>query len=378
MLPDASAGSIRRVPSSRLPWSSPKNAFTLLLEERRRAGAPLLDLTLSNPTKAGIAYPGAAILDALRDERALQYEPDPRGTAEAREAIAAAHGVGPADVLVTASTSEAYALIFKMLCDPGDSVLVPQPSYPLFDHLAALEGVAVEPYALDIDAGWRAVLPARTGAQAVVAVSPNNPTGSFFSPADVDAAGRLGVPLVVDEVFAGYPFGAAPPPARARRDLDVFTLGGLSKSAGLPQLKLGWILATGPGAAASLDRLAAVADAYLSVSAPVMRAAPKLLALAPAIRDAVARRTRANLAALRAAAGARLREPAGGWYAVVEAPARLSDEDWALRLLRDDAVVVHPGYFFNFPREAFLVVSLLPPEAEFAEAARRLTRALDA
>lgn len=365
------------MPSKRMPWGSAKNEFTVRLEERRRAGAQLVDLTLSNPTKAGIAYPGNEILDALRDERALIYEPDPRGTAEARAAVAAAYGVAAESVLVTASTSEAYALLFKMLCDPGDAVLVPQPSYPLFDHLAALEGVRVQPYALDLDRGWAARLPrsARKG-KAVVAVSPNNPTGSFFSPADVDGVARLGLPLIVDEVFAGYPFRPAPPAPRLRRDLDVFSLGGLSKSAGLPQLKLGWILATGPGAPAALERLAAVADAYLSVSAPVMRAAPKLLALAPRIRAAIAARTAANLAALRAAVGKRLLEPEGGWYAVVEAPTTRTDEEWALDLLRHDGVVLHPGYFFNFPREAFLVVSLLPPEAEFAEAARRIASRL--
>ncbi|MCE9581363.1 MAG: pyridoxal phosphate-dependent aminotransferase [Planctomycetes bacterium] len=364
------------MPSSRLPWSSPKNAFTLLLEEKQRAGARLIDLTLSNPTKAGIEYPGAEILAALTDPRALVYEPDPRGTMEAREAVAAACGVAPGAVMMTSSTSEAYSLLFKMLCDPGDAVLVPHPSYPLFDHLAALEGVRVEPYELRIETGWDACIPSGAEAKAVVAVSPNNPTGSFFSPADVAAAARFGVPLIVDEVFADYPFETAPPPARARRDVDVFTLGGLSKAAGLPQMKLAWILATGPCAAGALDRLAAVADAYLSVSAPVMRAAPKLLALAPRIRAAIAARTQANLAMLRKSAGNRLLPPQGGWYAVVEAPGERTDEAWAIEFLREDGVMVHPGYFFNFPREAFLVLSLLAPEPEFAEGVQRMMRRL--
>ena len=364
------------MPSKRLPWNSPKNAFTRLLEERRSAGARLIDLTLSNPTQAGIAYPGAEILDALRDERALVYEPDPRGLREAREAVAAANLVSPDAVLLTASTSEAYALMFKMLCDPGDSVLVPQPSYPLFDHLAALEGVLVEPYDLRMETRWSAALPHATKAKAVLAVSPNNPTGSYFLPEDAGNVGQLGVPLVVDAVFADYAFGVAPPPPRALRDLDVFTLGGLSKAAGLPQMKLGWILATGPGAPEALDRLAAVADAYLSVSAPVMRAAPRLLALAPRIRSRIAARTRANLDSLRKAAGRRLLEPQGGWYAVVEAPASRTDEAWALELLREDGVIAHPGYFFNFPREAFLVVSLLPREEEFREGVARLAARL--
>jgi hypothetical protein len=282
--------------------------------------------------------------------------------------------VKPDAVLLTASTSESYALLFKTLCDPGDSVLVPQPSYPLLASLASLEGVVPQPYPLDIDSAWRARFPSSTGARAVIAVSPNNPTGSFFL--DADAVARLRLPLVVDEVFADYPFGPAPAPPRARRDLDVFTLGGLSKAAGMPQMKLGWILATGPGAPAALDRLAAAADAYLSASAPVLRAAPKLLALAPRIRAPIAARTRANLVTLRAALGPRLLDPHGGWYAVVDAPATRTDEDWALALLRDDGVVVHPGYFFGFPREAFLVVSLLAGEAEFREGTRRLAAKL--
>jgi alanine-synthesizing transaminase len=364
------------MPSSRMPWDSPKNAFTRLLEEKRAAGSRLIDLTLSNPTKAGIEYPGAEILDALRDESALVYEPDPRGLPEAREAVAAAHGVSPDSVLLTASTSEAYSLMFKMLCDPGDSVLVPQPSYPLFDHLAALDGVLVEPYQLGIDSPWNAELPRKTKAKAVLAVSPNNPTGSYFRPEDAARVAKLGVPLIVDAVFAEFPFGAGHPAPRLSKDIDVFTLGGLSKSAGLPQLKLGWILATGPGAPAALDRLAAISDAYLSVSAPVMRAAPKLLTLAREIRSRISARTRANLAVLRSSVGDRLREPEGGWYAVVEAPSTRTDESWALDLLRDDGVIVHPGYFFNFPREAFLVVSLLPPESEFRDGIARLAARL--
>lgn len=364
------------MPSRRLPWSSPKNPFTLLLEEKRRAGTRLIDLTISNPTKAGIEYPGREIMESLADPRALVYEPDPRGTPEAREAVAAAYGVRPDAVLLTASTSHAYSILFKMLCDPGEAVLVPQPSYPLFDHLAALEGVSVEGYELDIAANWRARLPFETGAKAIVAVSPNNPTGSFFSPEDVASAERLRIPLIVDEVFADYPFVPAAPPARLTAGLDVFSLGGLSKSAGLPQMKLGWIIGTGPTAPGALDRLAAVEDAYLSVSAPVMRAAPKLIALAPRIRSAIAARTRANLDTLRSVMGQRMREPEGGWYAVVEAPAERTDESWSLDFLRQDGVIVHPGYFFNFPREAFLVVSLLPPEAEFREGVSKVAARL--
>jgi hypothetical protein len=362
------------MPSRRLPWGAPVNALTRALEERRRAGAEILDLTVSNPTQAGLDYPRDEILDALRDPGALVYEPDPRGWPEARRAVAAAHGVNEEAVVLTASTSEAYALLFKTLCDPGDAVLVPTPSYPLFDHLASLEGVRVRPYPLDLATG-RARLPGKPGrAKAVVAVSPNNPTGSWF--ADAGAVARLGLPLICDEVFAGYAFGEAPSPARSRRDLPVFTLGGLSKSAGLPQMKLAWILATGPGADEAVERLAAAEDAYLSVSAPVMRAAPRLLALAPRIRAQIAGRTRDNLAALERIAGPALRRPAAGWYAVLEVPAARTDEQWAIDLLAQDGVYVHPGYFFGFPREAFLVVSLLAPPEVLAEGARRIAARL--
>ena len=363
------------MPSNRLPWNASKNRFSILLDSKRLSGARLLDLTVSNPTHAGIAYPAEEILAALADPRALRYDPEPRGLPEARQAVAAAHGVAPESVLLTASTSEAYAYLFKMLCDPGDGVLVPQPSYPLFDHLAALEGVDLAPYDLVQEEGWRVDLDgAPAGAKAVIAVNPNNPTGSYLTEADLAAFARLGLPLISDEVFNDYPLGPGRLAARTRADLPVFTLGGLSKSAGLPQLKLGWILATGPGAPAALDRLAAIADAYLSVSAPVQAAAARLLALAPQIRAAISALTRRNLDRLKAAAGPRLHAPQGGWYAVLEAPASKTDEEWALDLLELDDVIVHPGYFFNFPREAFLVVSLLAREEEFAEGVGRLVR----
>lgn len=357
------------MPSRRLPWEAERNRLTTLLQSK--SGERLLDLTESNPTRAGFAYPEREILEALADPRVFRYEPDPRGRREAREAVAAAHGVSAESVLITASTSEAYAYLFKMLCDPGDAVLVPRPSYPLFDHLAALEGVRVAPYDLDPDGGWAVRIGNADGARAVVAVNPNNPTGSFLSDADLDAIAATGLPLISDEVFAEYAF-EAPRPARRRPDLPVFTLGGLSKSAGLPQLKLGWIIATGPGAAVSLDRLAAVADAYLSVSAPVMLAAPTLLPLAPRIREPIAARSRANLHALAELAGPRLRRPQGGWYAPIEAPDRKTDEEWALELVDQDSVIVHPGYFYDFPRDGFLVVSLIAPEADFREGIRRV------
>lgn len=365
------------MPSRRLPWSAEPNALTVLRGEKLLAGTPILDLTVTNPTRAGIAYPESELLRAIADPALLRYEPTPRGPEAARAAVGALYGVGAECVLLTASTSEAYALLFKMLCDPGDVVLVPQPGYPLFDHLAALEGVSVRPWQLDLDAGWASRIPRSAGgAKALVAVSPNNPTGSCLEPAALDDVARLGIPLISDEVFSDYAFAPLPPPARSRTDIPVFTLGGLSKSAGLPQLKLGWIVATGPGAPQALDRLAAAADAYLSPSAPVLCAAPRLLELAPRIREGIRARLQANLAVLRAVLPESLRAPLGGWSAVLELPAERTDEEWALALLRTDGVLVHPGYFYGFPREAFLVVSLLTPEETFRAGCGRIASRL--
>jgi aspartate/methionine/tyrosine aminotransferase len=378
--------------SSRLPQGFEPNALSACLARLGTEGRSILDLTGSNPTRCGFAYPEAELLAALAQPAVLSYDPDPLGTRSAREAIAAHHGHGldAEDLLLTASTSEAYSLLFKLLGDPGDEVLVPSPSYPLFDWLARLEGLVArtvpsyfhERWHLDLGAMESAVSP-RT--RAVVVVNPNNPTGHFLSQAEwaglTALCARHGLALLVDEVFADY--GLEPPADRlvsALVDPDppcpVFLLSGLSKVAALPQLKLGWIALRGPGAAEYRSALAFLADQYLSVSAPVQAAAPTLLALAPGIRSQVLGRLQANLAALDTglAAHPRLsRLPVeGGWSVLLRRPAVDSDEACALRLLESASILVHPGSFFDLPGDGHLVLSLLTPEGQFREGLGRL------
>ncbi len=379
--------------SSRLPASLSENAFTRALSRLRAAGAPLIDLTISNPTSAGIPYP-PDLLAPLADARGSQYAPEALGLLSARQAIAEACSspgapVPPGRVVLTASTSEAYALLFKLLCDPGDAVLVPQPSYPLFELLTRLEGVAPRPYRLEYHGVWsidrasveRALTPET---RAMLVVSPNNPTGSFVRAADRDwlagLARERGMAIVSDEVFADYPLGARPDATTFRGESRAltFVLGGLSKSAGLPQVKLGWMVASGPDAlvSAAIDRLEVMCDTYLSVSTPVQMAAPALLEAGTRVREAIQARLHRNLAALRAAlardAAIALLEPEAGWSAVLRVPATIAEEALVLRLLEDAHVIAHPGYFFDFPAEAYLVVSLLTPPAAFDAALDRL------
>jgi alanine-synthesizing transaminase len=361
----------------------------------RAASPPRFDLTISNPTACGIEYP-AGLLDPLARPEGVRYHPDPRGLRIAREAVAAefdrhAAKVDPERVVLTASTSEAYAFLFKLLADPGDAVLVPTPSYPLLAHLAQLEGVETHPYQLDRETGWRpdmhaiAAAPQRT--RAIVLVHPNNPTGSFVHPDDLAAlshlAARRGWAIIADEVFLDYPLDGGPGAGRSfasNLDALTFTLGGLSKSAGLPQLKLAWIVTSGPeGAAhAAVQGLEFVADTFLSVATPVQLALPSLLREGAAVREAILARCRHNLAALRGAA-ARLpavdvAQTGGGWSAVLRVPAVVGEEELALELLREDGVAVHPGYFFDFPGEGTLVLSLLAEPDAFAEGVRRVLR----
>jgi alanine-synthesizing transaminase len=390
--------------SSRLPPSLAPNALTQAIRDLRASGASWIDLTETNPTAVGVEYP-ADVLQGLDDPRARTYTPEALGLRVAREAIAGDYArrgrlVSPDRVVVTASTSEAYSILFKLLCDPGDAVLVPQPSYPLFSLLAGLEAVALRPYRLLDHDGWsidrRTVLEAMTPAvRAVLVVSPNNPTGSIVRRADVDwladECARRDVALIVDEVFADYPLASLPIERRPLPDSPLvrrsdpcltFTLGGLSKSAGLPQVKLGWIAVGGPDAPAveSLQRLDLICDTYLSVSTPVQAAAPALIRAGATIRAAIQARVMRNLAALREKLRARpeltLVEPEAGWSAVWQVPAIESEESLVLRLLTASQVLVHPGYFFDFPREAFLVTSLLPVPQVFDDGVDRVLGAL--
>lgn len=370
--------------STRVPSDRRSNALARALDAARARG-PVFDLTVSNPTRVGIPYP-ADLLAPLADRAALTYRPAPFGLADARQAVAedyARRGVPvEADrIVLTASTSEAYSLLFKLLCTAHESnVLTPVPSYPLFDHLARLDAIEQRTYALEYHGTWAVDTSTvdrvwTRDTRALLAVTPNNPTGSLLSASEVDELSRRcserRAALILDEVFCEYPHAAgapqpdpfgAPPASRCLQ----FRLGGLSKSAGLPQLKLSWIAVSGPDdlVREALDRLELICDTYLSVATPVQIATRSLLACSKPVQQAILARIRRNLAALDRAVGrtdvvTRLAAD-GGWSAVLRIPATESEESFVLRLLERDRVVVHPGYFFDFPREAFLVLSLLP------------------
>lgn len=379
--------------SSRLPKSLEPNAVARALDAKRRSGAAILDLTETNPTSAGFNYP-KELLEPLADPRALEYDPQPLGLWSARAAVAADFRrrgiVISADrVALTSSTSEAYALLFKLLCDAGDAVLVPHPSYPLFEHLTQLESVSAIPYALEYHGAWRVDVDSITRAatdrvRAILIVSPNNPTGSFLHQDDLDALSNLaasrGWAIIGDEVFADYPLDPAPEAANVLAGAGVltFSLGGLSKAAGLPQLKLGWIGFGGPSSKVD-EALAAyevIADTYLSVSTPVQAAAADLIEGGAAIRSQILARVQRNLESLRKLATAhpsvRVLRVEGGWSAVAQVPQLRAEEALVLELLEKDDVLVHPGYFFDFDREAFVVVSLLVEPATFDRAVTRL------
>lgn len=384
--------------SSRLPAALAANAISRAAAALRSRGVALLDLTQTNPTMVGLPYPPDA-LAPLSDARGAVYEPESLGLAAARAAVAAEYrrngaAIDPGRVVLTASTSEAYALLFKLLCDAGDEVLVPQPSYPLFESLTRLESVAARPYHLDSHAAWAidrtslasAVTPRTRG---VLVVSPNNPTGSILRQGDRDwltaFCAERSLAIIADEVFADYPLRPCPDAASCAGASEAltFVLGGLSKSAGLPQVKLGWMIAGGPDDVVreAIARLDVICDTYLSVSTPVQVAAPALIETGRTIRAAIQARIARNLASLErqitAASPVTLFAPEGGWSAVVRVPATATEESLVLRLLEGEHVLVHPGYFFDFPGEAYLVVSLLPEPAVFDEAVRRMLAVVD-
>jgi aspartate/methionine/tyrosine aminotransferase len=415
--------------SERVPPSLEPNRITQAARRARAGGRSLLDLTITNPTTAGFQYP-SSILDVLTAPEALRYDPQPFGLLEARRAVAcdyARRGIeaNPERIVLSASTSEAYSLLFKLLCEPhGDAVMVPVPSYPLFDHLTALDGVQSIPYRLDYHGRWTIDVDDlerrwTAGVRAVLAVSPNNPTGSVLSPEEHETlsteCGDRNAALIIDEVFADYPLGpeargqwpgvggpgpgvitqwsrgptsisalGPPPPSAAAGAALTFRLGGLSKSAGLPQVKLGWILIDGPEEIVreAMERLEVICDAYLSVSTPVQVAAPALIEAGAGVRAQILDRVRLNYRALLWAAA---RHPAievlttdAGWSSVVRVPSTRSEEDLVVDLLDRDGVLVHPGFFFDFPHEAFIVVSLLPEPQTFAEGMRRVLERADA
>jgi aspartate/methionine/tyrosine aminotransferase len=385
--------------SDRFHWDLEPNRLARLLQEKRRAGVQVLDLTESNPTRASLSYP-REMVEALADPRALAYDPQPCGSTEAREAVCRyyadrGHAVEPDRVLLTASTSEAYAYLFKLLANPGDEVLAPRPSYPLFEFLAAMESLKVTPYPLVHYGGWSIDCEALAGAvtdrtRAIILVNPNNPTGSFLKHDELRFLTGLcqarGLALISDEVFADYAFNEDTSRVRTLADNSetlAFSMSGLSKVAGLPQMKLGWIVIAGPAAvrAEAREKLELIADTYLSVGTPVQHAAARLLELGPAVQAQIASRVRGNLDLLRAAIGTesacRVLEVEGGWCATLQVPRIRKEEEWALELLSEDNVLVQPGFFYDFESEAFLVVSLLTEPEMFREGCRRVLARVD-
>lgn len=359
--------------SKRAQWAAPLNELTV---ERRKRG-DLLDLTETNPTRVGLSYPADELANALARGAKASYDPDPRGLRSAREALARQFACDADDLLLTASTSEAYSFLFKLLTDPGDEILTATPSYPLLEHLAALEMVTLRTFAMEFHRRWEIQdVPRTARTRALLVVNPNNPTGSFVTREEQDALARLGLPIISDEVFLDYPLEGSGT-TFVRDDVLTFTLGGLSKSAGLPHFKLAWIRVSGPGKREALDALEMIADNFLSVATPVQLALPELLRIAPRIRESISARTRTNLAALRASMRPSMQvlPVEGGWSAVIRVPRVMSDDELALTLL-DRGVVVQPGYFYDFAAEGYVVVSLLPRESVFAEGVKIIADAI--
>ncbi len=383
--------------AARTNWPLTPNRLSELVEEFRRQDRAFLDLTESNPTRCGFNFATEEILRALADPRSLDYQPDPRGLLPARDAVVryyAERGVAldPAQIFLTTSTSEAYSYIFRLLANPGDAILVPRPSYPLFDFLAGLNDLELSPYSLLYHDGWRIDLESLASrlnsvrkARAILVVHPNNPTGSFVNRDEFDSllkfCRKYELALVADEVFADYAFE----PDNERlvshagiSDALTFTLSGLSKISALPQMKLAWVIVNGPPEALreAEARLEVIADTYLSVSAPLAHALPALLdsrhSLQPQILERVLSNRRWLDEQLTPDCPVDRLKAEGGWYVILKVPSTRADEDWAVELLSRDSVFVHPGHFYDFSSEGHLVISLLPPPEVFQEGIRRL------
>ena len=385
--------------SKRTEWKLTPNRFTQAQADQRAAGMEVLDLSVSNPTRAGLPY-DEAILQALAQPEALDYDPQPKGLLSARQAVARyyhdAHdiyGVDPESLILTTSTSEAYSYVFRLLCNPDDEILVPKPSYPLFEFLADLCDVKLIPYPLIYDHGWQIDFASLYKAvnhrtRGVVVVHPNNPTGSYVTSTETDELNRFCVEynlaLIVDEVFLDYAHdGAARSSFVVNEPALTFTLSGISKISGLPQMKVAWLAASGPEERRRevLARLEVIADTYLSMNAPLQLATPVLLDQRKHIQPLLLDRIRSNVRELDRQLShqktcERLRVD-GGWYAVLRVPALQSDEDLAIDLLRKVAVLVHPGHFYDFPKDGYLVVSLITPTDLFREGISRILSALN-
>ena len=385
--------------SERTSWRLTHNRFTEAHREITAAGGEVLDLTISNPTSVGLRYDEESILKSLANPKALDYDPQPKGLRSAREAVAtyyrdqhAAPDFDPEALVLTTSTSEGYSYILRLLCNPGDEVLVPKPSYPLFEFLADLQDVKLVPYPLIYDHGWQIDFPtihkALTGrTRAIVVVHPNNPTGSYVSEIERSALNELchehNLSLIADEVFLDYAHDSVPRATFAtNQGALTFTLSGLSKISGLPQMKMAWVAASGPKDLVNtvLARLDVIADTYLSMNAPIQLAAPVLLEQRKTIQPQLLDRMRTNLKELdRQLAkqkNCRRLDVEGGWYAVLRVPVTQSDEELTIDILRKRSVLVHPGHFYDFPSDGYLVVSLITSTEDFKEGIGRLLELL--
>jgi alanine-synthesizing transaminase len=380
--------------ASRTNWDLTKNRFTEALEAYRTSGRPLLDLTVSNPTDCGFQF-SAKLLHALDSTQALKYDPTSQGLVSARDAVSDYYRekgiVAPTEnIFLTTSTSEAYSYIFRLLCEPGDSILIPQPSYPLFEFLANIQDVQLVSYPLIYDHGWQIDLGALHSAigsrtRAVITVNPNNPTGSFLRQSELAELNRVcaqhDLALISDEVFHDYSFTTAPHPSVAS-DAKIlsFTLSGLSKVVGLPQMKVAWTVVNGPEKVRTdaIARIDVIADTYLSMNAPIQHALPVLLNSGHDFQKQLRTRLVTNLAALdeslRSHTAITRLDVEGGWYATLRVPVTRTDEDLAIALLQEAGVLVHPGHFFDFEQEGYLILSLMTPQGDFAEGVKRLLR----
>lgn len=379
--------------AKRTNWNLEQNRLSAALGAHRAAGKPLVDLTISNPTECGFRYDDNAILAALRSPAALKYDPNPRGIAVAREAVAQYYSergaaVATENVFLTTSTSEAYSFAFRLLCDPQDEVLIPEPSYPLFDFLADIQDVHLVRYPLVYDHGWQSdfhwleqTITPRT--RAVIVVNPNNPTGNYCKPSDVQKLNGMcaasGIAIIADEVFLDFSLNQEPRSTfAANADALTFTLNGISKMCGLPQMKAAWLIVSGAESSTSqaTERLEVIADTYLSMNAPVQLALPGLLKTRYEFQKQLLARLRANLCELDKQLATqklcRRLELGGGWNAVLQVPATGSDEELALEMLNSAGVLAHPGHFYDFSSAGYLVVSLITPEKTFAEGIERL------
>ncbi len=387
-----------RMFSHRTDWKLSPNRFTQAQQELRAAGREVLDLTISNPTRAELHYDPETILQALVNPEAMDYDPQPKGLRSAREAVAGYYGkqhndIDPESIVLTTSTSEGYSYVFRLLCNGEDEILVPKPSYPLFEFLADLQDVKLVPYPLLYDHGWQIDFPSLYKAvnhrtRAVVVVHPNNPTGSFVADKERSVLNQFcreyNLALVADEVFLDYAHdGAARATFADNREALTFTLSGLSKISGLPQMKLAWIVTSGAAeqVSAALARLEVIADTYLSMNAPIQLAAPVLLEQRHSVQPLVLDRVRANLSELdRGLAkqkSCRRLDVEGGWYAVLRVPVTQSDEDLAIEILCKHSVLVHPGHFYDFPNDGYLIVSLITPLQDFRKGIAKVLELLN-